>query len=81
MNKYNYLQISKLLEKLFKAGFNEEKTILNIQLEDLVKISDISNNEIEILLELKKAIRNKKIIAFLSGKEEKKEGKENETRI
>jgi len=81
MNKYNYLQISKLLEKLFKAGFNEEKTILNIQLEDLVKISDISNNEIAILLELKKAIRNKKIIAFLSGKEEKKEGKENETRI
>ena len=81
MNKYNYLQISKLLEKLFKAGFNEEKTILNIQLEDLVKISDISNNEIEILLELKKAIRNKKIIAFLSGKEERKEGKENETRI
>jgi len=34
-----------------------------------------------IIIELKKAIRNKKIIVFLSGKEEKKEGKENETRI
>ena len=81
MGKFNYIQISKLLEKLFKVGFNDEKAILNIQLEDLVKISDISNNEIAILLELKKAIRNKKIIVFLSGKEEKKEGKENETRI
>lgn len=81
MNKYSFLQISKLFEKLFKAGFIDEKSILNIQLEDLVKINDISNNEIAILLDLKRAIRNKKIIAFLSGIEEKKEEKENETRI
>ena len=81
MGKFNFLQISKLLEKLFKSGFTDEKAILNIQLEDLVKINDISNNEIAILLDLKRAIRNKKIIAFLSGIEEKKEGKENETRI
>jgi len=81
MGKFNYIQISKLLEKLFKVGFNDEKAILNIQLEDLVKINDISNNEIAILLDLKKAIRNKKIIAFLSGNDGKKEGKENETRI
>lgn len=81
MGKFNFLQISKLLEKLFKSGFNDEKSILNIQLEDLVKINDISNNEITILLALKRAIRNKKIIAFLSGIEEKKEGNENETRI
>ncbi len=44
MGKFNFLQISKLLEKLFKSGFNDEKSILNIQLEDLVKINDISNN-------------------------------------
>jgi len=69
--KFN--QITKLLEKIFKAGFTTEKDILNIRLEDLVKINDISNNEIAILLDLKRAIRNKKIIAFLSGTEEKKE--------
>ena len=74
-------QITKLLEKIFKTGYTTEKDILNIQLEDLVKINDISNTEIAILLDLKKAIRNKKIIAFLSDKDEKKEGKENETRI
>lgn len=74
-------QITKLLEKIFKTGYTTEKDILNIQLEDLVKINDISNTEIAILLDLKKAIRNKKIIAFLSDIDEKKEGKENETRI
>ena len=73
--------VTKVLEKLFKAGFITEKDILAIQLDDLVRVSDINGNEILIIIELKKAIRNKKIIAFLSGKEEKKEGKENETRI
>ncbi len=77
MVKYNFLQITKLLEKLFKIGFKDEKSIINIGLEDLKKIPDISSTDITIILELKKAIRNKKIIAFLSSGEEKKEEKKN----
>ena len=73
--KYNFNTISKLLEKIFKAGFVEEKNILAMQLEDLSKIPDMNSQEILILIELKKAIRNRKLIAFLSGYEEK--GKEN----
>lgn len=73
--KYNFNTISKLLEKIFKAGFVEEKNILAMQLEDLSKIPDINSQEILLLIELKKAIRNRKLIAFLSGYEEK--GKEN----
>lgn len=77
MAKYNFIQITKLLEKIFKAGFNDEKSILAIQLDDLEKIPDISSTDISILLELKKAIKSKKIIAFLSCGNERKEGKEN----
>ena len=77
MVKYNLVQITKLLEKIFKAGFNDEKSILAIQLDDLEKIPDISSTDISILLELKKAIKSKKIIAFLSSGNERKEGKEN----
>lgn len=77
MVKYNFVQITKLLEKIFKAGFNDEKSILAIQLDDLEKIPDISSTDISILLELKKAIKSKKIIAFLSSGNERKEGKEN----
>ena len=73
--KYNFNTISKLLEKIFKAGFVEEKNILAMQIEDLSKIPDINSQEILLLIELKKAIRNRKLIAFLSGYEEK--GKEN----
>ena len=75
--KYSVMQISKLLEKIFKAGFNTEKKILSIELNDLSKITDLTSIEINILIDLKKAIKNKKIISFLSGIEEKKEGDNN----
>lgn len=70
--------VTKVLEKIFKAGFITEKDILAIQLDDLVKIPDINGNEIMIIIELKKAIKNRKIIAFLSGSEDRKEVKGNE---
>lgn len=78
MNKYNLSQITKVLEKIFKAGFKTEKDILNIKLDDLTRIQDINGNEIIILLDLKKAIKNRQIIAFLSNSDETKRGKENE---
>lgn len=78
MNKYNLSQITKVLEKIFKAGFKTEKDILNIKLDDLTRIQDVNGNEIIILLDLKKAIKNRQIIAFLSYSEETKGGKENE---
>ena len=78
MNKYNLSQITKVLEKIFKAGFKTEKDILNIKLDDLTRIQDINGNEIIILLDLKKAIKNRQIIAILSNSDETKGGKENE---
>lgn len=78
MNKYNLGQITKVLEKIFKAGFKTEKDILNIKLDDLTRIQDVNGNEIIILLDLKKAIKNRQIIALLSNSEETKGGKENE---
>ena len=78
MNKYNLSQITKVLEKIFKAGFKNEKDIVNIKLDDLTRIQDVNGNEIIILLDLKKAIKNRQIIAFLSNSEETKGGKENE---
>lgn len=75
MNKYNLSQITKVLEKIFKAGFKTEKEILNIKLDDLTRIQDVNGNEIIILLDLKKAIKNRQIIAFLSNSEETKGGK------
>ena len=76
--KYTLSNITKLLEKIFNAGFIDEKGILAIQLEDLEKIPDISSTDISIIIDLKRAIKSKKLIVFLSCKEERKEGKINE---
>ncbi len=70
---YNLTNITKLLEKLFKAGFNTEKAILMISLEDLAKLNDITSLEITIILDLKKAIKTKKIVDFLCTNNEKEE--------
>lgn len=64
--KYNLNNILKALDKLFSAGFTTEKQILNMQLEDLSRLDNISNIEINIIIEFKKAIKNKKLVAFLS---------------
>lgn len=69
--KYNLGQITKTLEKLFEAGFNTDKKILALKLEDLMKIPNLQNNETMIIIEFKNAVKNKKIIEFLSGYKEK----------
>lgn len=72
--KYNLSQISKTLEKLFEAGFNNEKKILALKLEDLMKIPNIQNNDFMVIVEFKNAIKSKQVVAFLSGYKEKGKG-------
>lgn len=70
-NKYNLSQITKMLEKLFGAGFNTDKKILAMKLEDLEKISNLTSSEMMIIIDFKRAIKNRQIITFLSGYKEK----------
>ena len=68
--KYNFNQITKTLEKMFDAGFNTERKILNMKLEDLTKVPTLQASETMILIEIKKAIRNKTLLSLLSGVKE-----------
>ena len=65
--KYNISQKAKTLEKLFNAGFNTEKKILSMKMEDLLHIKDITSVEMYIIIQYKEAIKTKSITAFLSG--------------
>ena len=69
--KYNFSQITKTLEKLFVAGFNTEKKILAMKMEDLEKIPNLGANETLVIIDFKRAIENRNVIAFLSGYKEK----------
>ena len=70
-NKYNLRQITKTLEKLFGAGFNTDKKILAMKLEDLEKLNNLTSSEMMIIIDFKRAIKNRQIISFLSGYKEK----------
>lgn len=70
-NKYNLNQITKALEKLFESGFNSDKKILAMKLEDLIKIGNLTSSEIAIIIDYRMAVKNKQITAFLSGYKEK----------
>ena len=74
-NKYNLGQITKTLEKLFGAGFNTDKKILAMKLEDLEKLNNLTSSEMMIIIDFKKKKKNRQIISFLSGYKEK--GNEN----
>lgn len=65
------MQIAKTLEKLFQAEFDTDKKILSMKLEDLSKIENLQANEAMIIIDFKKAIKERRIIAFLSGNEGK----------
>ena len=71
----------KVLEKLIDAGFNDEKKVTNFELADIVT-AKIDKKEIPIVIELREAAKNHKVISFLAGETEKKKtnvlgGKEN----
>lgn len=70
-NKYNLGQITKTLEKLFGAGFNTDKKILAMKLEDLEKLNNLTSSEMMIIIDFKRTIKNRQIISFLSGYKEK----------
>ena len=66
-NKYTLNQITRTLEKLFSAGFDTEKKIIAMKMEDFEKIPNLQSNETMIIIEFRKSIKNKNIVSFLSG--------------
>ena len=68
MKENNYSNKAKTLEKLIISGFDDEEKIKNMKLDDVFDIKDIAPIDIQNIRELREAIRNKKIIAFFSGK-------------
>ena len=64
-------KVIRSLSKLMEAGFDSEKAILTMAMDDILSLPGISVAEIGLLNELQKAVKAGKTIAFLAGKEEK----------
>lgn len=57
----------KVLNKIFEAGFTEEKTIAAMTMDDILSMQGITVAEIGIINDLQKSIKANKVITFLGG--------------
>lgn len=57
----------KVLNKIFEAGFTEEKAIASMTMDDILSMQGITVTEIGIINDLQKSIKANKVITFLGG--------------
>lgn len=57
----------KVLNKIFEAGFTDEKAISSMTMDDVLSIQGITVADITILNDLQKSIKANKVISFLGG--------------
>ena len=57
----------KVLNKVFDAGFTDEKAIAAMTIDDILKMPGVTVADIGIINELQKSIKANKVISFLGG--------------
>lgn len=57
----------KVLNKIFEAGFTDEKGIAAMTMDDILSMQGITVAEIGIINDLQKSIKANKVITFLGG--------------
>ena len=68
---YKLKEMDSILIKLFDAGYNTEKKIMLMKMNDLTNISNLKSDEALKIIELQEAIKNKDLIAFFSERKTK----------
>lgn len=57
----------KVLNKIFEAGFTDEKAIAAMTMDDILAMQGVTVAEIAIVNDLQKSIKANKVISFLGG--------------
>lgn len=57
----------KVLNKIFEAGFTDEKAIAAMTMDDILAMQGITVADISIINNLQKSIKGNKVISFLGG--------------
>lgn len=56
------------LNKLLDAGYDTEKSILSMSMEDMLRMPGITVTELAVINELQKHVKSNKVITFLGGR-------------
>lgn len=60
-------KVIKVLNKVFEAGFTEEKAIAAMTMDDILSMQGVTVAEISIINDLQKSIKANKVISFFGG--------------
>ena len=64
----------RVFQTLIKYGYNTDKKIMNLAVEELVLKTDMNRSDLAIAVGIRNALRDKMLVTFLCGMEEIKEG-------
>ena len=65
--KNTFTQKIKVLTKLYDAGYNTEKKLQDLKIEDILSIPCITVPEMKEITELQKQVKNKTLYSYLGG--------------
>lgn len=85
-DKITFQQKVKVLTKLFDSGYNTEKKLQQLDMENILKIPNITIPDMTVIMELQKQTKVNKLFSFLGdGSDEqptvKRGGSDEHTRI
>ena len=65
IDEKNYKERLKVLDKLIREGYDTDKKITDLKVENLIQQTSFNRTELTIAIGIKNALINKKIITFL----------------
>jgi len=68
-NEKIYKERLRVLDKLIREGYNTDKKIIDLKVENLIQQTNFSRTELTIAIGIKNALVNKRIITFLCNNE------------
>ena len=68
-NEKIYKERLRVLDKLIREGYNTDKKIIELKVENLIQQTTFNRTELTIAIGIKNALVNKKIITFLCNNE------------
>ena len=60
----------KVFERLIKVGYNSDKKIIDMKVEELIQSTNFNRSELILAVGIKNALASKKLVSFLCGIEE-----------
>ena len=57
----------RVFEKLINVGYNTDKKIIELKVEDLILLSNFNRSDLVIAIGIKNALANKNLVTFLCG--------------